>query len=66
MLTAVVVVLRSCALICRGHRAVASKAWRFGSGWRCSGAPSSVPRFVIEIDCFGYCSPMHGETGARC
>lgn len=33
MLTALVVLLRSIGLMCRGHRAVALRTWRFVNSW---------------------------------
>src|ERR1700680_3690500 len=58
MLAALVVLLRSLALLYCGHRAVALEHWR------CSGVPQSVPRSAAEIDCSGFCSPTRGEIGA--
>ena len=57
MLAALVVMLRSLALICWGHRAVALENLALRHSWRCSDA------LAIEIDCW-CCSPGLA-TGAR-
>ena len=63
MLAALVVLVRSLALICCGHRAVALENLALRSSWRCSDAPPSVPHSGPEIDCFGSCSPTRGGIG---
>jgi hypothetical protein len=65
MLAAFLVVLRSFAMICSGHRAVALENLASVNSWRCSSAPSSVRHSVREIDCFGCCSLTPGGTGVR-
>ena len=65
MLAALVVMLRSLALICCGHRAVALENLALRQQLAVFSAQARGPHSAIEIDCFGYCSPRHGGTGGR-
>jgi hypothetical protein len=64
MLAALVVLLRSLALLCCGHRAVALENLALRQQLAVSDVPPSVPRSATEIDCSGSCSPTRGEIGA--
>ena len=55
MLAAVQLLLRSLALICGGHRAVALENLALRHQWRCSSARTGGLAFTGEIDCFGSC-----------
>jgi hypothetical protein len=65
MLAALVVMLRSLALICGEHRAVALENLALRQQLAVFRRTGPRPHSAIEIDCFGCCSPRHGGTGGR-
>ena len=65
MLAALVVSLRSLALVCCGHRAVALVNLALRHQLAVFRRTVKRPHSVLEIACFGCCSPMRGRTGAQ-
>ena len=66
MLASLVVALRSLALICGGHRAVALENLALRQQLAVfKRTVRRLPNSATEIDCFGCCSPTRGRIGAQ-